>query len=48
VAVLRTDGLLTLYPCEVCRSADGMLDLARSRRARALTPAERKTYLHER
>jgi WD40 repeat protein len=47
VAVLRADGMLTLYPCEVCRSTGALLDLARSRRARELTPGERRQYLHE-
>jgi WD40 repeat protein len=42
------DETARIYSCDLCISFDQLLDLARSRVTRQLTPLERATYLHER
>lgn len=47
IAVGGTDGAIRLYSCDVCQPIDRMLELARARITRNLTPAERARFLHE-
>ncbi|MBW3664949.1 MAG: glycerol-3-phosphate acyltransferase [Actinobacteria bacterium] len=47
IAVGGTDGAIRLYPCDVCHPIQRMLELARDRITRQLTPAERARFLHE-
>jgi hypothetical protein len=35
-----------VYPCDACRTQPQLLELARERAARRLTPDERRRYLH--
>jgi WD40 repeat protein len=41
------DQTIRLWRCEVCAPIDELLDLARERALRDLTPAERARFLHE-
>jgi WD40 repeat protein len=41
------DQTIRLWRCEVCAPVDQLLDLARERALRDLTPAERARFLHE-
>lgn len=45
VVALGADGLVRTYACEVCGSAAELLELARTRVSRELTPRERRTYI---
>jgi WD40 repeat protein len=47
VAVERDDGTVTVTPCDACGPVPRLLALAAGRTPRALTPAERRRYLHE-
>jgi WD40 repeat protein len=41
------DQTVRIWRCEVCAPIDELLDLARERALRDLTPAERARFLHE-
>ena len=47
VASAGADGTTVVWACEVCRSIEDTLTLARSRVVRELTPEERTTFLHQ-
>jgi len=39
--------MVQTYACEICRSIEDLLTLARTRVTRELTPEEQERYLHE-
>ena len=45
VVTASTDGLARLYSCELCAPWRELLNVARSRVTRSLTPAERRAFL---
>jgi WD40 repeat protein len=47
IAVAGFDSAVRLYPCQLCGSLDDLVRYADRRVHRALTAAERATYLHE-
>jgi WD40 repeat protein len=40
-------GVVRIYDCDVCRSFDELVELARSRVTRRLTDSERASYVHD-
>jgi hypothetical protein len=42
------DGRADVYACDACGPEAGLLAVAARKIVRGLTPAERRTYLHER
>ena len=50
IVTAGVDGTIRLYTCEICGSTDDLIALAEAkaeRVGRTLTPAERRTFLHE-
>jgi WD40 repeat protein len=47
VASSAQPNLIRLWECATCRPVDDVLELARDRATRTMTPEERRIYLHE-